>query len=259
MQNKKSTFGSSIEAIVYPLLLLVMMWAMWLVQLELGGSSSAFGVKGQDWTSWKGIFLMPLLHDPHHIDHIAGNSIPTLVLLGSVIYYYRFVALKLLVTSWLGVGFLIILFGKPGAFHIGMSGVDYALFAFVAASGLLRNYRPLQGLSLFVLFIYGSFLWGIFPLVPEMSWEGHLGGLLIGLTFAIYYRKEGPQRPKLRYEIEKELGIDPPDLEGMWIRRQEEIERQRLEREMLENQNFDTDNQQQIIYHFKPKDDENKL
>lgn len=258
MQNKKSTFGSSIEAIVYPVLLVILIWAMWLLQLEIGGASSSFGVKGQDWSSWRGIFLMPLLHDPYHIDHIAGNSIPTLLLLGSVIYYYRFVALKLVLTSWIGVGLLIILFGKPGAFHIGMSGVDYALFSFVAASGLIRNYRPLQGLSLFVLFVYGSFLWGIFPIVPQMSWEGHLGGLLIGLTFAIYYRKEGPQRPKLRYEIEKELGIEPPDLEGMWIRRQEELERLRFERELLENKDLNEENKTQIIYHIRTKDEKEK-
>jgi hypothetical protein len=31
---------------------------------------------------------------------------------------------------------------------------------------------------------------------------------------AFVYRKQGPQRPKYQYEIEKELGIEPPDFEG---------------------------------------------
>ncbi len=247
MQENKHGFGSTIEAVAYPTLLLLLMWIFWFLQLQLGHSSSKFGVRGQDWNSWMGLIFMPLLHDPRHIDHILGNSLPTVLLFGAVVYYYRFVALKLLTVSWLGIGFLIILFAKSGGYHIGMSGVDYALFGFVATSGLIRNYRPLQVISLFVLFIYGSFLWGIFPLVPEMSWEGHLGGLLIGITFAIYYRKEGPQRPKLRYELEKELGIEPPDLEGEWHQRQAELENMREEQERLRKE------QMQIIYHFKKK------
>lgn len=29
-----------------------------------------------------------------------------------------------------------------------------------------------------------------------MSWEGHLSGFIVGLFFAIIYRKIGPQKPK---------------------------------------------------------------
>jgi uncharacterized membrane-anchored protein YhcB (DUF1043 family) len=104
-------------------------------------------------------------------------------------------------------------------------------------------------------------IWGIFPTSPRVSWEGHLMGMIVGILLAIYYRAEGPQRPKYQYEIEKELGIEPPDLEGMYleqIRLQEEAIRQQQEAlRQLEEEKLN--NEIKIIYHFKeePKDSEN--
>jgi hypothetical protein len=156
--------------------------------------------------------------------------------------------------SWLLTGILVWIFAtNKGSFHIGMSGVIYALAAFLFTSGILRKYLPLQALSLFIVFLYGSLIWGIFPTTPRVSWEGHLMGMIVGVLLAIYYRTEGPQRPKYQYEIEKELGIEPPDLEGMYleqVRQQEEAIRQQQEAlRQLEEERIN--NEIKIIYHFK--------
>ena len=45
-----------------------------------------------------------------------------------------------------------------------------------------------------------------------------------GIILAVVFRKQGPVRPKYQYEVERELGIDPPDLEGEWLRRMQEQE-----------------------------------
>jgi hypothetical protein len=78
-------------------------------------------------------------------------------------------------------------------------------------------------------------------------------GMFVGILFAIYYRSEGPQRPKYQYEIEKELGIDPPDLEGMYleqVRIQEEVVRQQQEAlKQLEEEKLNTEIK--VIYDYK--------
>jgi hypothetical protein len=135
-----------------------------------------------------------------------------------------------------------------GRYHIGMSGVIYFLAAFLFTSGVIRKYLPLQALSLFIVFLYGSMVWGIFPMQEKVSWEGHFSGMLVGLVMAFFHRQKGPQRPKYQYEIEKEMGIEPPDLEGMYNQRLLEIEEeQRKTRESIS----------EIVYHYKPNDTPN--
>ena len=77
---------------------------------------------------------------------------------------------------------------------------------------------------------------GIFPTKERISWEGHLSGMIVGVFLAFYYRNLGPQRPKYQYEIEKELGIEPPDLEGMYLEKLRiQEEEARLREEALRN------------------------
>jgi membrane associated rhomboid family serine protease len=209
-------FGSTAEAIVYPFLLLALMWmSFWADKLFPDIQFYTYGVQPQTLASWKGIFLMPLIHSPSEIEHIINNSLPIAVLLGALIYYYREVALRVFALSWLMTGVGVWLFATNNfSYHIGMSGVIYALAGFLFTSGALRKYLPLQGISLFVVFVYGSMIWGIFPIQPHISWEGHLSGLLSGVALAFLFRKKGPQRPKYFYEIEREMGLEPPDFEA---------------------------------------------
>jgi hypothetical protein len=103
---------------------------------------------------------------------------------------------------------------------------------------------------MFIAFVYGSMIWGILPISPRISWEGHFMGLIVGVILAIVYRKQGPQRPKYVYEIEKELGIEPPDLEGMyWEKVRQEEERQKEIAEKAQAEKI------KIVYHLKTKDD----
>jgi hypothetical protein len=136
--------------------------------------------------------------------------------------------------------------GESNSYHIGISGVIYGLFGFLFMSGFLRRYLPLQAISLFVVFVYGSLVWGIFPGEPGISWQGHFLGLMVGVVVAIAFRKQGPQRPKYQYEIEKEMGIPPPDFEGEWLKKVEELqERQKNREEISGEQDF------KIIYDYK--------
>jgi hypothetical protein len=77
-------------------------------------------------------------------------------------------------------------------------------------------------------------VWGIFPLKEHVSWEGHFVGAASGILLAFAYQKHGPQRPKYQYEVEKELGIEPPDFEAELnerIRLAAQAEEERLRQE----------------------------
>lgn len=247
MRNQTHPFGSAIEAIIYPALLLVIMWLVfWADHLTPYTDFYKFGVIPKSVDTLGGIILMPLIHAKDEIGHIINNSVPTAILLGALIYYYREIALRVFVLSWIFTGIGLWVFAEnTSSYHIGMSGIVYALAAFLFTSGALRKFLPLQGISLFVAFVYGSMIWGIFPIEPHVSWEGHLSGLITGLTLAIIYRKRGPQAPKYHYEIEKEMGIEPPDLEGMYNERLRLAQEQEEERKRQENGYY-------IVYHYAP-------
>lgn len=229
--------GRTLEAIIYPLLVLVVMWAVFLIDRYFHFDLYKYGVKPQTLEGIKGVFFMPFIHGQRDFSHIISNSVPTFILLSTLIYFYREIALYVILFIWLGAGFLVwYLAVNTGSYHIGMSGVVYGLFGFLFISGFFKKYLPLQAISLFVAFVYGSMIWGVLPIEQGVSWEGHLSGLLVGALLAVVFRKKGPVPPKYNYEIEKEMGIEPPDLEGEWkerrriweehqILKQEEIQR----------------------------------
>lgn len=254
MKTQKDEYGTTIEAILYPLLLVTVMWVVFWAERVSGYDLVQLGIRPQHWESWKGVFFMPLLHAPNDSAHIVNNTFPTLFLLGALVFYYRRIAFRVLAVSWLVTGLSVWwLADDTNAYHIGMSGVIYALFGFLFVSGFFRGILRLQALTLMVVILYGSMVWGIFPQEANVSWEGHLGGLFIGVTLAVYYRRKGPKRQKFQYEIEQEMGIEPPDLEGMYNARVAEMEQRRLEMERLQEE---LARQQQeavrIVYHIRP-------
>ena len=168
------------------------------------------------------------------------------LLLSVLIFYYRQIAFKVFSGIYFCSGVFLWSFAQnDGSYHIGISGIVYGLVAFLFFSGVFRKYFPLQAISLFIVFLYGSSVWGIFPIKEGVSWEGHLAGLVAGIIFAYAFRKKGVQRPKFQYEIEKEMGIEPPDLEAIWNENQRRIKEEK-ERQEREAQGYF------IVYDYKP-------
>ena len=154
-----------------------------------------------------GVFTSPFIHNTNDYSHIFNNATPIFVLSWLLFYTYRNIATRVFVYIYLITGVMVWIFGRP-SFHIGMSGVIYGLTSFLIISGFIRKDLRSVSLSLLVIFLYGSLIWGVFPLDPKISWEGHFFGFLSGIIMAIVYRKFPPQPPKYMYELEEDIEED---------------------------------------------------
>jgi len=87
-------------------------------------------------------------------------------------------------TVYLGSGIAVRLFGTV-ADHIGASRLIYGLASYMFLAGLLQRDRRAVAAPLLVYFVYGTLVWGVLAIQPELSWETHLAAALISLGSAV--------------------------------------------------------------------------
>lgn len=195
---EQNPFKFSLNVVLVPLGLVFTMLLVFWVELRFGYDFTDHGVLPRTIGGLQGVVFSPFIHSS--LEHFYNNSIPTLVLTGGLFYFYRPVAFKVLVLLLLLSGMGTWLIGRQ-AYHIGASGMVYALASFLFFKGIWSGYYRLIAFSLIVIFLYGSLVWGTMPLNPGMSWEGHLSGFISGLILALFIRKD-IARP-VKYEWEK--------------------------------------------------------
>lgn len=178
-------------------------WFVWIADSWLGLGLSRFGLRPRDAGGLVGVLTAPFLHGD--LEHIFSNTAPLIVSLTAVLYLYPNSALRVIPMVWLGTGLLAWLIGRPNI-HVGASGFIYGLLAFVFVGGVLRQDLRSVGVSLMVWFLYGSMVWGILPIRPQMSWEMHLAGALLGVAMAVLYR-DWDRVPIKRYEWEEDDSV----------------------------------------------------
>jgi membrane associated rhomboid family serine protease len=190
-----------IAALLIPAVFVGILWLIKIVENLFQYDFHTLGVYPLTLSGLKGILFSPFIHGSYR--HLISNTFPILILGWSLFYFYRELAVRITLLAWIFSGIWVWVFARP-SFHIGASGLIYAWAAFLFVSGVLRRHPRLMALSLLVIFLYGSMIWGIFPLKEKISWEGHLMGMIAGLVLALYYRDIGPQRKVYSWEIEEE-------------------------------------------------------
>ena len=185
-----------------PFLFLMTMWLVKIIELQFDLSFIKFGVLPQTMEGLKGVLFSPFIHKD--LTHLLNNSYPILILGGLLFSVYRKIAFQIFVWLFFISGVWLWIIGRP-SFHIGASGVIYALASFIFVSGIVRKNSRLSAVSLIVIFLYGSMVWGILPTKQPISWEGHLSGFVAGIIVALFYKNEGPKRKKYQWEIEEEM------------------------------------------------------
>ena len=178
-----SFFSSS----VVPFRLVFLMWAVFYVEIMVPINLTGLGIIPRTFVGLIGIFTAPFIHGD--LLHLISNTIP-LLFLGSVLYFfYGKIGGPVFFRAYIWTNVLVWLFARP-ANHIGASGLVYALAFFLMFFGLFRRDFISIFISLIVLLLYGGIFYGVLPTNPQVSWESHFAGAIVGIASAITYSKK---------------------------------------------------------------------
>ncbi|HZL08946.1 MAG TPA: rhomboid family intramembrane serine protease [Prolixibacteraceae bacterium] len=197
-------------SLLIPSVIVAFFWLVKLTENVFDLDFSTYGILPLHVEGLPGILFSPFIHGSY--DHLISNSVPFLILLFTLLYFYRRLAYRIFFLIYILSGICVWLGGRE-AWHIGASGIVYGLASFLFFSGIFRKDANLLTIGIIVAFLYGSMFWGIFPLKPEISWESHLWGSASGLMLAFYYRHQGPVSPKASWEDEPDDEDDSLDEE----------------------------------------------
>ena len=244
---QQEPFKYTTGVIGFPVLFVLIIWIVFWIEVRFGVHFNDYGIYPQTLKGLRGIIFSPFIHSS--MEHLYHNTIPLFVLSTALFYFYQKISWKVLVYGILLSGLLTWCIGRP-ANHIGASGLIYVLMSFTLFKGIFSKNFRLIAVSMVVVFLYGSMIWYVFPVKDKMSWEGHLSGLIVGLIFAIYFRRSIPQPKKYEWEREDYNEEDDPflkhfDENGNFI--------EHIEDEPTETENKDKSSSVQITYHFKKR------
>ncbi len=178
-------FSPSSDRPVVTWSIMAVIGAVYLLQLTTGGLVTTLAVYAP-WLTWSEpwrIVTSMFAHSPGSFFHILFN-LYALFLLGPSLEHLlgrgRFIALYFL--SGVG-GALAVLFISDWTPVLGASGAIFGLFG-----AFFFIERHLGGRGVQILVILGiNFVIGFF--LPMISWEGHLGGLIVGGVIGYIYTK----------------------------------------------------------------------
>ncbi|MFT7901143.1 rhomboid family intramembrane serine protease [Tenacibaculum ascidiaceicola] len=192
--DEQLKFSTTVFSI--PFLFVFTIWIVYWLEIKFGWNFNKFGVFPRNLSGLKGVFCSPFIHSD--INHLFNNSVPLFVLSTCLFYFYKEVAVKVLIYGGIVTGLLTWVIARE-SYHIGASGVVYLLFSFVLFSGIIKKNYRLVAVSFITIFLYGSMVWYVLPIKEGMSWEGHLSGLITGFALSLLYRKKGIVREKFQF------------------------------------------------------------
>lgn len=168
-----------------PLVMIIMMWIVFLFEMITTIDLGFLGVNPRNMSGLIGVLTAPLVHGG--LRHIISNTFPLLILGVTLFVFYHRIALWVFVSCYLFTGVLVWFFGRS-VFHIGASGVVYAIAAFLISYGIFRKDFRSLAISIIIVSLYGGLVYGILPTRSYISWESHALGALVGVALAFVFK-----------------------------------------------------------------------
>ena len=195
----------NLNSLKFSAIVLIIIWSVKIFEIVFDYDFTEYGVLPRNLNGLIGILFSPLIHSD--VNHLLSNSLPVIILCLLIFNFYSQIAKKIFIYLYFISGLWLWCIGRE-SFHIGASGLIYAMASFLFFSGILRKNSQLSAVALLVIFIYGGLFWGLFPIYQNVSWEGHLTGFIAGILVSFIFRKDGPKRKKYNWEIEEDLEVN---------------------------------------------------
>ena len=173
------------EALKPVLILLIIIWIVEIVNLFTGHSLYIYGILPREIYGLKGIILHPFIHAS--LQHIISNTIPLFVLGFLVALDGKWPFIKTSVWIILCGGIFLWIFGRS-SFHVGASLVIFGYFGYVIMRAITKKTISSIIIAILTILLYGGLIYGLVPVNNQISWEGHLFGLLSGLVAARIFK-----------------------------------------------------------------------
>lgn len=161
--------------------ILLLLWGVYGLNRLLGDRLLYLGILPRHLLGLPGIIFSPLLHAD--FNHLFFNCIPLIVLANFILLqgipFFLHVTALIIVIS----GLLTWCFAVHGL-HVGASGVITGYWGYLVANAYHQSTITTVILAMVCVFYFAGILFSIFPGDKNVSWQGHLFGLIAGLVVA---------------------------------------------------------------------------
>jgi membrane associated rhomboid family serine protease len=182
--DKHFKFTNSVIGL--PLFFVLFLWFIYWLEIRFDLDFVQNGIFPRTFAGLQGVLFSPFIHSD--MNHLYNNTIPLLVLLAALQFFYAKQSLAVITYGIFFSGVITWIIGRDN-YHIGASGLIYVLVSFIFFKGIQTKYYRLVALSLAVIVMYGGMVWYVFPKVDEtISWEGHLAGFITGFALSLSFK-----------------------------------------------------------------------
>ena len=177
--------------LIFPAVFCVLILSVFAIEQFFDIKLYKLGVYPRTFFGLSGVFTAPLVHGDW--EHLLSNLSALPVLTGLLTVIYRRNYVKIFTVLYLATDLAVWFLGRE-SYHIGASGIIYALASFLFFGGIISGRKGSAAVSLLTVMLYGSMVWGIFPTQEHISWESHALGSLVGFFSAFALVKEKPKK-----------------------------------------------------------------
>ena len=149
-------------------------------------ASLLLGTHSRDWSYLYTFLTGSWIHGDWQ--HLSGNLSSLAGLTALFILYFRKGWIRFFLMQWVISGFILFILASKGTVHIGASTWSYSFAGFLSTLAILNPNRKLLSLFFIICLWYGSMWWGIFPIEPKISFQGHISGLISGVLIGLLGR-----------------------------------------------------------------------